>query len=80
VNGHEKHELIAVSGRRRTGELIALLICVEDQAVVERLRICGVPTSGDGRPCRTPVRPGYSACATHGPSRRKRVRTYASFA
>ena len=72
MSDHEEHEMIALSGRRLTGELVAFLVCIEDETVIERLQICGVPTAGDGRPCRAPVRSGYAACPTHGLSKRKR--------
>jgi hypothetical protein len=59
-------ELVAVSGRRRSGDVAAWLLCVEHVAIVQALPVCGAPTRF-GRPCRTPVRVdlGHAGCFNH---------------
>jgi hypothetical protein len=68
--GHGGHELIAASGRRRSGVLVGYLICTECQVVVGPLPLCGLPTLR-GKACRTPIHTdlGYITCWSHGEGR-----------
>ena len=64
---HDGHEIIAASGRRQNGEMVGWLACVDCQAILQPVPICGQPTL-KGRPCRTPIRTdlGYDRCWSHG--------------
>jgi hypothetical protein len=71
----QEYEVIAISGRRASGELIRCLACVDCGEILAVLPICGTPTL-KRKPCRTPIRMdlGYRSCWTH-PERRGRTST-----
>jgi hypothetical protein len=64
---HDGHEVVTVSGRRDSGEIIGLLLCMTCSRVVRRLALCGAPTKR-GAPCRVYVRDdlGFRRCWSHG--------------
>ena len=61
------HELVKVSGRRESGEMVGLLLCLTCSRTVRRLALCGAPTRAGGL-CRVFIRDdlGYSRCWSHG--------------
>jgi hypothetical protein len=67
MSAHAGHELVKVSGRRDSGEMVGLLLCMTCSRAVRRLALCGARTKL-GRPCRVFVRDdlGYTRCWSHG--------------
>jgi hypothetical protein len=67
VTAHAGHELVKVSGRRESGEMVGLLLCMTCSRTVRRLALCGARTKQE-QPCRVFVRDdlGYARCWSHG--------------
>ncbi len=70
MNGHAGHELVKLSGRRESGEMLGLLVCLDCARTVRRLALCGAPTKR-GTACRVFIRDdlGYTRCWSHGEGR-----------
>ena len=67
MTAHDGHELVKLSGRRDSGEMVGLLACMDCSRTVRRLALCGAPTKNGG-PCRVFVRDdlGHARCWSHG--------------
>jgi hypothetical protein len=70
MNDHAGHELLVATGRRRSGQIVGWLACVDCMAIVGPVPVCG-ETTLSGRPCRTLIRAdlGYTSCWSHGDGR-----------
>lgn len=65
--GHPGHELVRVSGRRDSGEMVGLLLCMTCSRIVRELQLCRAKTQR-GTPCRAFIRDdlGHTTCWSHG--------------
>ncbi len=80
---HAGHEIVKVSGRRDSGEMLGALLCMTCSRTVRRLALCGARTKSGGT-CGVFIRDdlGFTTCWSHGegagatstPRRRKEAR------
>jgi len=64
---HAGHELVNLTAHRQPGGAVGRRVCLDCDAVIGPLVLCGAPTRA-GEPCRVTVRTdlGYTRCWSHG--------------
>lgn len=61
---HEGHKIVRMNGSVGH-EDVALAVCMDCMAIVERLFLCEYPTHATGKPCRHAVSAPGGRCETH---------------